>query len=131
MWCRWILYYENRKCRKKLVDNLVEECTGTVEKVKPAKITLAEYKNKHKCSSCTLYIVLFSIIFTISIGIVTYFVYYKYMNRDGEDVSRDYYVYQATNYYYKREKSNKLTLKIELIIFTTTWSVLKLLIQAC
>ena len=47
-----------------------------------AKITLAEDKNNHKnkCSSCTLYIVFFSIIFTINIGIGTYFIYSKYMN---------------------------------------------------
>ena len=48
------LDYENCKCRKKLVDKLVEECTETIEEVKLAKITLAEDKNKHKCSSCTL-----------------------------------------------------------------------------
>ena len=30
------------------------------------------------------YIVLFSIIFTINVGISTYFVYYKYMNRNEE-----------------------------------------------
>ena len=34
------LNYENCKCRKKLVDKLVEECTETVEEVKLAKITL-------------------------------------------------------------------------------------------
>ena len=95
-------YLDNKTVNagKKIVDSLVEECTETVEEAKPAKITLAEDKNKNKCSSCTLYIVLFSIIFTINIEIVTYFVYYKYMNRDGEDVSRYDYVYQATNYYY-------------------------------
>ena len=48
------LDYENCKCRKKLVDKLVEECTETIEEVKLAKITLTEDKNKHKCSSCTL-----------------------------------------------------------------------------
>ena len=47
-----------------------------VEEVKLAKITSAENENKHKCSSCTLYIVLFSIIFTINIGIGTYFQWY-------------------------------------------------------
>ena len=36
------LDYENCKCRKKLVDKLVDECTETVEEVKLAKITLAE-----------------------------------------------------------------------------------------
>ena len=38
----------------------------------------------HKCSSCTLYIALFSIIFTVNIGTGTYLVYYKYMNSDKE-----------------------------------------------
>ena len=66
--------------RKKTVDKLVEECTEHDEEVKLAKITLAEDKNKQKCSSCTLYIVLFPIPFTINVGIGTYFVYYKYMN---------------------------------------------------
>ena len=54
------LDYESCKCRKKLVDKLVEECTETAEEVKIAKMTLAEDKNKHKCSSFTLYVVLFS-----------------------------------------------------------------------
>ena len=71
-----IINYENYKCRKKLVDKLAEECTQTVKEVKLAKITSAENENKHKCSSCTLYIVLFSIIFTINIGIGTYFQWY-------------------------------------------------------
>ena len=54
----------------------MDECTKHVEEVKRAKITSAkEGKNKHKCSSCTLYIVLFSITFTISIGIGSYFLY--------------------------------------------------------
>ena len=68
------LDYENWKCRKKRVDKLVEECTKTVEEVKLAKITLAKNENKHKYSLCTLYIVLFSVLFTINIGIATYFV---------------------------------------------------------
>ena len=53
---------------KKLVDKLVEECTETVEEVN-------HNESKHKCNSCTLYIVLFSTIFTAIIGIATYFVY--------------------------------------------------------
>ena len=36
------LELENRKCSKKLVDKLVDECTETVEEMKLAKITLAE-----------------------------------------------------------------------------------------
>ena len=52
-----------------------EECIETVEEVKLAKITSAEIENKRKCSSCTLYIVLSSITFTINIGISTYFIF--------------------------------------------------------
>ena len=66
------------KCRKKLVAPLIEECTETVEEVKLAKITLAENENKYKCSSCTLYIVLMIVVFTIYAGIGTYFVCYNW-----------------------------------------------------
>ena len=61
--------------QEKSVDKLVEECTETNNEVKLIKITLGKNENKHKCSSCTLYIVLFSIIFTINVGIGIYFVY--------------------------------------------------------
>ena len=70
------LDYENCKCRKKLVDKLVKECTENIDEVELARITLAENENKHKYSPCTLYIVLFSIIFTISVGIGTYYFVY-------------------------------------------------------
>ena len=49
-----------------------------MEEVKVAKITLAENENKDKCSSCTLYIVLMIVAFTICAGISTYFVYYNW-----------------------------------------------------
>ena len=71
------LDYENCKCRKKLVDKLVDECTETVEEVKLAKITLAENENKYKWNSCTVYIVLMIVVFTICTGIGIYFVYYN------------------------------------------------------
>ena len=80
------LDYENCKCRKKLVDKLVEECTENVKEVILVKITSAEDENNHKnkCCSCTLYIVFFSIMFTINVGIGTYFVYHKHMNHNTE-----------------------------------------------
>ena len=69
---------KNCKCRKKLVDKLIDECAEAVEEVKLAKITLAENENKYKYSSCTLYIVLMIAVFTICAGITTYFVYYNW-----------------------------------------------------
>ena len=86
------LHYKNYKCRKKLVEKLVEECYEIVEEVKIAG------KNEDKCRSCILYIVLFSIFFTISIGIGVYIAYYKYMNHNKENVSKYDYTYQAKNY---------------------------------
>ena len=47
------------------------------------EIMQAENEHKNKCSSCTLYIVLFSIFFTISIEIAIYFAYfYWYLKKD-------------------------------------------------
>ena len=66
------LDYENCKCRKKLVAKLIEECTENIDAVKIA----SEYEHKNQCSSCTLHIALFSILFTINVGIGTYFVYF-------------------------------------------------------
>ena len=57
------LVYENCRHRKKLVNKLVGECAETAEEVKIAKLTSAKDRNKHKCSSCTLYIALFSLNF--------------------------------------------------------------------
>ena len=47
------LDYENCKCRKRLADKLVEECTENIDEVKIA----SENKHKNICSSWTLYIV--------------------------------------------------------------------------
>ena len=72
------LDYENCRCRKKLVDKVVDECTETVEEVNLAKITLAENKNSYKYSSCRVYIVLFWLFFTVNIGgIRAYFIYFQ------------------------------------------------------
>ena len=54
------LDYENCKCRKTLVDKLVEESREADDEVKMTKITFAKYENEWK-SSCTLHIVLFSV----------------------------------------------------------------------
>ena len=74
---------ENCKVKQKLVDKLVEECTDNIEETRLVKKSLAKNEDKHKCSSSTLYIVLFSIFFTINIGVGVYFVYYRwYLKKD-------------------------------------------------
>ena len=81
-----------------MVDKLIEECTENVEEVKPAKITLAEDENEHKCSFCALYIVLFSIMFTINVGIGTYFVYCKYMDGDKKTGAKEQLYFLGNSY---------------------------------
>ena len=67
--------------QEKLVDNLIKECTENIDEVKIAESNSVE--NIHKCSSCALYIVLFSVLFTINVGIGTYFIYFHwYLKRD-------------------------------------------------
>ena len=58
-----------------MVDKLIEECTENIEKTKLVEKATAKNENKHKCSSCTVHIVLFSIILAINVGICTYLVY--------------------------------------------------------
>ena len=89
------LGYENCKCRKKLVDKLVEECTANIDEVKITAMALFERDNECK-SSCTIYVFLIAIVFTT--GITTYFVYYNFLNHDKRTVSKYCDVYQVSNY---------------------------------
>ena len=73
------LSYEKCNWRTKLVGKLVDECNKTVEEVTLGKITNDDNGNSYKCSSCTVYNVLFSIFFTINVsGIGAYFLYFHW-----------------------------------------------------
>ena len=118
------LDYENCKFRKKLVDKLVEEWTENVKETRLVEKNSAKNKNKRKCSSCTLYIVLFSIIFTIIEVIGTYFVYsHCYLKKYDARVMLDIRTETTIYWIYKCDRSNKLTLKIKVIIFLATWLI--------
>ena len=91
---REYLHYSNCKCRKRLVDKLVEECIKSIDEVEITEITEDENKN----SSCVVYRVLFWIFFTLIIGIAAYFVYYKYLSRNKENVSEYDYTYRVKHY---------------------------------
>ena len=67
---------ENSKCRKRLVDKLVEECNENINEVKLTEIALFEHKNECACYY-TVFIVLIVIVLTIWIGVSTYFAYYN------------------------------------------------------
>ena len=82
------LDYKNCKCKKRLVNKLAErssaeEYTENIEETRLVEITSSKNENKHKCSSCTLYIDLFSILFTINVRIGNYFVcFYCSLKKD-------------------------------------------------
>ena len=83
------LNYSNCKCLKQLIDKLIEECTENIEEI---NLVETSTKNEHKCISCTLYTVLFWILFILSvinIEIGIYFTYYKYMSLDKENLKND------------------------------------------
>ena len=93
--CKY-LDYENRKCRKRLLDKLVEECGENVDEAKLAGVTLFEHENECVCFYA-VFIVLAVTALTVSIGIGACFTY-KYIKRNKENVSIYGYVYQAKNY---------------------------------
>ena len=74
------LDYKNCKCRNKLVDKLVEECSENIDGNKMFHnetlnvISLNVYQNV--CNSCTIYIVLFAVLFITIICIRTVFIYF-------------------------------------------------------
>ena len=55
----------------------MEECSESINEAKLTEMALAENENSYKCNSCTMYIVLFRIFFTINVaGIGAYFIYF-------------------------------------------------------
>ena len=70
--------YANFKCRKRLIDQLVEECSEMIY-----NLTLNDYE---KVSiSCKIYIVLFVIAFLIIIGIGSmYFYFHWYLKKKND-----------------------------------------------
>ena len=53
----------------------------------------------------------FQYLFTTDVRIAAYFVYYKYITRDEENVSKYDYVYYANNYWYKMREVKQINIK--------------------
>ena len=67
------LDYENCKCRKKLIDKLVEECSEDIDGNEMIYNATLNYYEK-VCNSCTIYIVLLIITLLVIIGISCAFI---------------------------------------------------------
>ena len=71
------LDYSDCKCKKKLIDPLIEECPNDNDETKLVTIAIAENENSY-FNSCKVYIVLMTIVFTIFTGVIIYFISYNW-----------------------------------------------------
>ena len=87
------LDYANCKCRKRLTDKLIEECSENIDGNELVyKATLNYYEKV--CNSCTIYIVLLTIFFLISICISSAFIYFHwYLIKSNTGVSTEILIY--------------------------------------
>ena len=77
--------YSSCKCRKKLIDPLVEECAKNIDETKLVNITIKNETNS-RCTSYLVYKVLFWIFFVIRCGTIICIVYHVYVNRIKYDL---------------------------------------------
>ena len=121
------------KCRKKLTDKLINDCTKTIEETKLVNITFNENEKNYECCSCIVYIVLMIVAFTISTGITLYLAYYNcsLINNKIHCIKFNNYKKKKIDEYnnIKWTQQNKWILKIELIILTMILLILKILMQ--
>ena len=81
------LDYENCKCRKKLVDKLVEECSENIDGNEMVyNATLNDHRRAY--NSCTIYIVLLVIFFIISANIKSAYIHcHWYLRKSNTNVN--------------------------------------------
>ena len=74
------LHHKNCKCRKRLVDKLVEECSENIDEKESHqnKMIYNSTLNNHEkiCTSCIVCIILFDVFFITSISISSVFIYF-------------------------------------------------------
>ena len=110
-----------KKCkhRKKLVNKIVEECSGNID---GNEIIYRENLNGYRkvCNFCAIYIGVFIIFFKIRVSISSSFIFfYWYLKKDNASTNANIktgtLIYQT--YKYKWEILNRLILKIVQITF--------------
>ena len=95
------LDYSDCKCKKKLTNELTDECNETIEQAKLVNITFTENENNYECASCIVYIVLMIVAFTIFTAITVYLIYYNWYlinNNNNNNNDNDNDDYNDDNY---------------------------------
>ena len=76
------LDYKKCKCKNKLVNKLIEECSESID---GNKMIHNDYQNV--CNSCKVYIVLFAIAFLIIIGVSSAFIYFHWYLKSDTNIA--------------------------------------------
>ena len=76
------LDYKNCKCRKKIIDKLVEECSENVdgnEMFYNETLHIISLRDHKTSDSCIVYIILFSVFLIINISMTIYVYFFLYL----------------------------------------------------
>ena len=80
------LDYSDCRCRKKLVEPIIDDCTENIEEVRIVNITVENKNSYYKLGSCKVLIVIMIVVFTIFTGITIRFIYCMYVKRNKYDL---------------------------------------------
>ena len=73
------LDYKNCRCRKKITDKLVEECSENIDGNEILYNDIFSSSNNKTCDSSVVYIILFSVFLIISISMAIYVYLFLYL----------------------------------------------------
>ena len=76
------LDYKNCRCRKIIIDKVVEECSENIdgnEMLYNETLDIISSSDNKTCDSCVVYIILFSVFLIISIFMAIYFYFFLYL----------------------------------------------------
>ena len=81
------LDYKNCKCRKKIIDKLIEKCSENIDKNKmlynETLNIISSRDNNKTCDSCIVYIVSFSVFLIINISMAIYIYFFIYLKNNS------------------------------------------------
>ena len=76
------LDYKNCKCRKKIIDKLVEECNQNIDGIEMLyneTLDIISSSDNKTSDSCIVYIILFSVFLIINISMAIYVYFFLYL----------------------------------------------------
>ena len=97
------LDYKNCRCRKKIIEKLVEECSENIENIDSNEMIYNEtldiisLSDNKTCNSCFVYTILFSVFLIINISMAVYISFFLYLK--NRSTNSHYFGYLNINGY--------------------------------